>query len=184
MKHLFRFLVLFCALLLSRAASATHFHGESISWRVPDPFGAPLTVEFSVISSWSISPSSAYTLDYGDGQSDAVPVGTSIGTAIEATTQATILFEEAKLTHTYAAAGVYTAASNHCCRGPLLNGAGSTRLGTTRVSLGTGDTGGPVVGGPGEIQLRVSVPTISPRMIQTVIRSPADSRRRPSPVCR
>jgi hypothetical protein len=163
-----RFLLVFtvlCGIFLSRSAHATHYHGSTVTWRVTDPQGAPNTVTFTVTSSWTAANSAGtgFTLDFGDGTSTPIPVGTAIGSNIEAATQATLLLEKATLTHTYAAAGQYTAIASASASqrpGGLINGGLSSHFSTAKVQIASGNTGGPVVVTPAEKHFRPFVPRV------------------------
>ena len=123
MKRVLALVVLFFGLFLSRSALATHFHGNTVTWRVTDPQGAPNTVVFTITSAWTNADSSGtgFALDFGDGQSAPIPVGAAIGPSIEVVTGATVLHEQATLSHTYAGPGVYTAKASTCCRPTTIN---------------------------------------------------------------
>ncbi len=99
----------------SATADASHFRHGTIQWRIPDPLGAPLTVEFTVTTSWRSSFIGSTNLNFGDGSNNGSDVGTTIGTGTDVngnpySTQQYIV------THTYASAGSYTAFFDSCCR--------------------------------------------------------------------
>src|SRR5688500_8272841 len=107
-KLLLAFLIAVVGLLASRTAEASHFRFGTINWKVPDPQGAPLTVEFKVQVAWRAAMPGTTNLQFGDGQMNGALLGTQIGGGTDASGQAYLLYEY-KATHTYAMAGTYTA---------------------------------------------------------------------------
>jgi cysteine-rich repeat protein len=118
----------------SASADASHFRHGTIQWRIPDPLGAPLTVEFTVISSWRSSFVGTTNLNFGDGATNGVELGTTIGTGVDANGNP-YSTQQYVVTHTYASAGSYAAFYDNCCRvAGLQNGANADfRVGTDIV---------------------------------------------------
>ncbi|MGB5694935.1 MAG: DUF4215 domain-containing protein [Polyangiales bacterium] len=109
----------------SANASASHFRHGTIQWRIPDPLGAPLTVEFTVIASWRSTFVDGTDLNFGDGTANGVDIGSTIGTGVDSNGNA-YTTNRYVVTHTYAAAGSYKAFFQSCCRiAGLQNGAGA-----------------------------------------------------------
>jgi Cys-rich repeat protein len=142
-------------LTIGATAQASHFRYGNITWRVPDPVGAPRTVEFTVTSTWRAAAVDGTALDFGDGVVNPFTTGATIGGGTDAAglqftvTQYTVL-------HTYATNGPFTAFFTSCCRLSNLSGGqadGSFRV-ETIVSLASGNTGGPVGQMPSIIQLQ------------------------------
>jgi len=147
-------LVVLCGIFASKAALASHFRYGTISWTVPDPQNAPLTVKFTVTSAWRGGSPDATDLNFGDGATNGAVQGALIGTGVDTLNQAYEVYQYST-THTYAAAGNYTAFFTDCCRiAGLQNGANGTFRVETFVSLASGNTGGPVSASPAIIQMQ------------------------------
>ncbi|MBL4633486.1 MAG: hypothetical protein JKY56_06430, partial [Kofleriaceae bacterium] len=112
-------------LLFSGVAEASHFRHGNIDWRVPNPSLDPLTVEFTVRSSWRSTLVGNPRIHFGDGAS-AFPPATVIGSGVDASGNAYTTTEYVT-THTYASAGEYTARFNSCCRVAGLQGGTASR---------------------------------------------------------
>ena len=146
-----RFLLLLAALatvlLLHQEASASHFRYGTIHWSLRDPQGAPTTVTFRV--SYGILSSSppnlrTVTLDFGDGEGSGPLAGPIVGKFNDPVGQSFDV-RELVVTHTYAAAGTYTAFFDACCRiASLVNGANQPYHVSSVVSLQPGNSAGPV----------------------------------------
>ena len=141
-------------------AHASHFRSGTISWKVPDPVTAPLTVEFNVIASWRANFTNPDTdLEFGDGATNGDQVGTQVGAGVDAAGNPYKVMQYSA-THTYAASGSYTAFFDACCRVVgLENGAGTNpNIGDyrveTAVDLTAGNTAGPSTASPAVIQLQ------------------------------
>ncbi len=107
----------------SATADASHFRHGTIQWRIPDPLGAPLTVEFTVTSSWRTSFIGTTNLNFGDGATNGSETGTTIGTGVDANGNP-YSTQQYVVNHTYASAGSYKAFYDSCCRvSGLQNGA-------------------------------------------------------------
>ena len=110
----------------SATADASHFRHGTIQWRIPDPLGAPLTVEFTVTSSWRSSFIGSTDLNFGDGTSNGSQTGTTIGTGVDSVGNP-YSTQQYVVTHTYASAGYYKAFYDSCCRvAGLENGANAS----------------------------------------------------------
>ena len=108
----------------SEDASASHFRHGTVQWRVPNPETAPLTVEFTVTSSWRASLVGGTGLQFGDGVGDPRITGTVIGSGIDLDGNAYTTTQYV-VSHTYATTGPFTAFFASCCRvSGLQNGAG------------------------------------------------------------
>ena len=156
MKRFLPFLALICGLLWSQIAEASHFRYGTITWVVPDPQNAPLTVRFTVQTAWRFDFVNPVTnLQFGDGQQNGNTGGTIIGTGVDtAGLQYTV--REYTVNHTYAAAGTFTAFFADSARiAGLQNGANGPYRVETVVSLAAGNTGGPVSASPAIIQMQV-----------------------------
>ena len=139
----------------SAPAAASHFRYGTISWKVPDVVNAPLTVEFTVTTAWRSTLPDGTFLQFGDGANNGTVLGTQIGTGTDAGGNSYVVLRYVA-THTYAAAGTYTAFFTSCCRvGGLQNGANAAFRVETEVSLGGGNTGGPVTSSPAIVQMQV-----------------------------
>jgi hypothetical protein len=66
-KYVLSLLTAMCLMIWALPAQATHFRYGTINWRVPDPVGAPLTVEFTVQQAWRTAFLACDNLDFGDG---------------------------------------------------------------------------------------------------------------------
>jgi hypothetical protein len=159
MKRLLVFFAALGALLLSLGeAQASHFRYGTLSWVVPDPQAAPTTVKFT--ATYAILVNSPInlrdiTLNYGDGSNSGEVVGVVVGNGTCAG-GAQYEVREVTATHTYAAAGAYTAFFEDCCRIPgLVNGANLTYRVEAKVVLQPGNTSGPVSASPALIQLQI-----------------------------
>jgi hypothetical protein len=159
MNMLKRFLpllaVLGALLLWTRTAEASHFRHGTIAWTVPDPVGAPRTVQFTVTVAWRSTMTDSTTLQFGDGTNAGNIAGTNIGSATDATGNSYTMFQYI-VSHAYGGVATeFTAYFESCCRlSTLQNGAdGSFRV-QTLVSLASGNTGGPVSGSPAVIQMQ------------------------------
>ena len=157
-----RLLVLFAALgallLFHGEALASHFRYGTINWNVPDLQGAPNTVTFTV--SYAIvagSPPNLQTIQlfFGDGTDNGTVTGPVVGTGTDAGGQAYEV-RQFTATHTFAAAGTYTAFFDACCRiVQLVNGANQNYHVDTKVVLQPGNTSGPVSASPPVVQLQL-----------------------------
>ena len=125
-------------------AEASHFRYGNITWTIPDPVGAPRTVRFTVETAWRGDFIDGTQLEFGDGTNNGNQIGTTIGGGVDALGNAYAV-QRYTATHTYAAAGGYTAffASGDRVAG-LINGANGPYRVETRVALGGGNTAGPV----------------------------------------
>jgi hypothetical protein len=156
MKRVFlAFLFAVVGLLASRTAEASHFRFGTINWKIPDPQNAPLTVQFTVQHGWRASAPDFTDLNFGDGVFNGAVQGPLIGTGTDASGQAYNLYEYT-VTHTYAAAGQYTAFFQSCCRiAGLVNGDQADFRVESIVSLEPGNTGGPVSLAPAIVQMQL-----------------------------
>ncbi len=159
MKRLLVFFAALGALLLFHGeALASHFRYGTINWNVPDPQGAPNTVNFTV--SYAIvagSPPNLQTIQlfFGDGADNGTVTGPVVGTGTDAGGQAYEV-RQFTATHTFAAAGTYTAFFDACCRiVQLVNGANQNYHVDTKVVLQPGNTSGPVSASPPVVQLQL-----------------------------
>ncbi|HHH11194.1 MAG TPA: hypothetical protein ENK23_03875, partial [Sorangium sp.] len=111
-------------LLVAGDATASHFRAGTIRWKRPDP-AQPLTVEFTVITSWRDDFSNpTTTLDFGDGSDHGGASGVVVGSGADANNNGYEVREYSAL-HSYAAAGSYIASFDACCRvDGLVNGGG------------------------------------------------------------
>ncbi len=157
-----RFLIFFAALgallLFHGEAAASHFRYGTINWNVPDPQGAPNTVNFTV--SYAIVAGSPANLQliqlfFGDGTDNGNVTGPIVGTGTDAGGQAYEV-RQFSATHTYAMAGSFTAYFDACCRiAGLVNGAGLNYRVESTVALQPGNTSGPVSASPPLVQLQL-----------------------------
>lgn len=107
----------------SASADASHFRHGTVQWRIPDPLGAPLTVEFTVTSSWRSTFIGTTNLNFGDGSLNGDELGTTIGTGTDVNGNP-YSTQQYVVSHTYASAGSYLASFESCCRvAGLQNGA-------------------------------------------------------------
>jgi len=149
-------------ILGSTTAEASHFRYGTIQWYVPDPVNAPLTVEFTVLHAWRISP--YMKLNFGDGQSDPNNPGNAVGSGVDAGGLPYSVYK-ATTTHTYTQAKSYTAWFNSCCRiGPpgspkAQNGANKSFRVEVTIDLNPANPpnlSGPVSSAPGfPVQMHV-----------------------------
>ena len=142
-------------LTIGATAQASHFRYGNITWRVPDPVGAPRTVQFTVISAWRTAFIDGTSLNFGDGVTNAFTTGATIGTGTDAGGNS-FTVTQYTVNHTYATDGPFTAFFTSCCRVSNLSGGqadGTFRV-ETIVSLASGNTGGPVGQMPSIIQLQ------------------------------
>ncbi|MBK6512650.1 MAG: hypothetical protein IPG04_00680 [Polyangiaceae bacterium] len=155
-KYVLSLLTAMCLMIWALPAQATHFRYGTINWRVPDPIGAPLTVEFTVQQAWRTAFLACDNLDFGDGTfGNGCNTVTNIGTGVDATGQSYTL-REYVVTHTYASASNFLVFFENCCRiSTLQNGADDTYRVETVVNLASGNTGGPVMGSPAIRQMQV-----------------------------
>ncbi|MEZ4297208.1 MAG: MYXO-CTERM sorting domain-containing protein [Polyangiaceae bacterium] len=158
MKRLWILIAALGALLLfPQEAFASHFRYGTINWVVPDPQGAPTTVDFRV--TYAVAANAAANLkqldlNFGDGLTNGLVTGAVVGTGTDAGGQAYEVLEFSA-THTYAMAGSFTAFFQDCCRiNELVNGAGLDYRVDTVVSLQPGNTSGPVSASPPLVQLQ------------------------------
>jgi hypothetical protein len=120
-------------------AYAGDFRGGSIRWRVPDPMGAPLTVEFTVTTLWNepaMQPRET-VLAFGDGSEGPPTVGSVLSTPSTLLGQAYVVTRYSAA-HTYPGPGLYVATVDGCCRVTTLTvpqADGAFRL-VTRVDAG------------------------------------------------
>jgi len=134
-NHFAALLVLLGVWGWSSSADASHFRHGTIQWRIPDPLGAPLRVEFTVTSSWRADFIGTTNLDFGDGATNGSELGATIGTGTDVngnpyTTQQYVV------THTYASAGSYLAFFDSCCRvAGLQNGSNADFRVESRVVI-------------------------------------------------
>jgi hypothetical protein len=155
LRRLLPLLVILGGLLFSRAAEASHFRYGTIAWTVPDPVGAPRTVQFTVTAAWRSDYVDGTTLQFGDATNAGYQMGTNIGTATDATGKVYTMYQYI-VSHTYAGnATEFTAYFESCCRlSTLQNGSDANFRVETKVSLAAGNTGGPVSGSPAVIQMQ------------------------------
>ena len=161
-------LVSFMTLLMAQEALATHFRYGNITWRIPDPVNAPRTVEFTVTTAWRDNAINSVSLNFGNG-STATVTQTQIGSGLDA--KGTIYdVAQGITTHTYSGSQTeFTAFFRGCCRiSTLINAADDGFRLETKVSLRSGNTGGPVSGVPVIIQFEIGkvnqfvLPTFDP----------------------
>ncbi|MBL4632883.1 MAG: hypothetical protein JKY56_03375 [Kofleriaceae bacterium] len=129
---------------MSGSAEASHFRHGNIDWRVPDPAGAPLDVEFTVRSTWRADGVDSVLVQFGDGGTSST-AATVIGSGVDASGGAYITTEFVEM-HSYAAAGDYLAFFGSCCRvGGLQGGTanGSFRIEAIVSLLADGSNSGP-----------------------------------------
>ncbi len=137
--------VVLVGLLSSTIAEAAHFRSGSLRWRVPDPVGAPLTVEVTADYAFQQGGGAqSIAVDFGDGTTSSVAAGVSVGATLDSGTGVFYVLTRRVVTHTYAATGTYVASVVHCCRdAALLNGGGSNQRTEAVIALGGGDASGP-----------------------------------------
>ncbi|MBL4637566.1 MAG: hypothetical protein JKY56_27165, partial [Kofleriaceae bacterium] len=129
---------------MSATAEASHFRHGNIDWRIPDPAGAPLTVEFTVRSTWRAGSLDSVSVQFGDGFASST-AATVIGSGVDASGGAYTTTEFVEV-HTYAAAGNYSAFFASCCRVAGLQGgtaSGSFRVESTVSLIADGSNSGP-----------------------------------------
>lgn len=159
------------ALLLASRAEASHFRYGNITYTVPDPVNAPLTVRFDVTVAWREDYPfiDSTTLNFGDGQSNPPNAGATIGTGTDAA-GLEYLVQRYTTTHKYASPGVYTVWFTSCCRTSNLINAGddSFRVEARVDVTGNGKKGNPVSAVPAIIQLQtggvrtIQIPAVDP----------------------
>jgi hypothetical protein len=143
--------------LVAPSAFASHFRYGNITWRLPNPQSAPLTVEFTVTHGWRSTLTDGFNLNFGDGTTSGFQQGTAIGSGVDANGEGYTIFE-AKVTKTYAAPGFYKAFFGTCCRvASLVNASNASFRVETDVFLESDNTntGGPISGIPVIIQMEV-----------------------------
>ena len=156
LKRIIPLLAVLAAVFWSRSAEASHFRYGTIAWTVPNPQTAPLAVKFTVTAAWRTAVIGNTVLDFGDGTpNNGMATGVAIGTGTD-TLGNSYTVQQYTVTHTYAAAGAYTAFFQSSARvAGLINGAGASYRVETKVGLATGNTAGPVSAAPALIQMQV-----------------------------
>ncbi|MEZ4447609.1 MAG: hypothetical protein R3B72_51510, partial [Polyangiaceae bacterium] len=148
----------FSALFAASRAEATHFRYGNITWNVPDPVNAPLTVEFTVTHAWRTTFIDTVTLQFGDGQQVNSGGGdVTIGTGVDAAGESYTI-REFVTSHTYASPGNRTAFFTNCCRVSSLINAGDANFRVeAQVDLQSdgSNTSGPISGIPVIIQMEI-----------------------------
>ncbi|VAW76142.1 internalin, putative, partial [hydrothermal vent metagenome] len=133
--------------LMVMSAHASHFRGGQLNWTIPDPVNAPLTVEFTLITTWTQGNlcdfNTTVPLDFGDG----TPVPSLACSLIASGTDSSgnvYEMSESSVTHTYAAEGNYLAFHDGNARIASLQNASSDpwRI-ESQVALGNGNTAAP-----------------------------------------
>jgi hypothetical protein len=144
------------ALLLPAArAEAGHFRYGTLAWSVPDPVGAPRTVEFKAVVGYAQNFAYPFTLALGDGNTVS-PDGVAVGSGTDSLGARYYVFEYTT-THTYASDGPFIAGHSSNARiGGLVNGSGSEYRIQAVVALGGSpvNTAGPTTGSPTIIMLQ------------------------------
>lgn len=118
-------------------AAATHYLGGAISYEIPDPQGAPTTVQFEIVAHQvlgGIGVSGMFA--FGDGTSAPLPSPVKIS---QGAVPGEVLWYT--LTHTYPMQGAYSAAYNDCCLSSTIENSGDSfyRL-QAMVDLTNGNT--------------------------------------------
>jgi hypothetical protein len=134
----------------ARPAQATHFLSALVRSRVPDPAGAPTTVEVVVDLGNTVAPfQNDPVINFGDGTSAQSPGVLISSAALQYQVRRYVL------SHTYASAGAYSPWFADCCASSIpINGYdGSYRAGTT-IDVSPGNTGGPVASIPVVVHLQ------------------------------
>jgi len=159
------------ALLLASRAEASHFRYGNITYTVPDPVNAPLTVRFDVTVAWREDYPfiDSTTLIFGDSKSNPPNAGATIGTGTDAA-GLEYLVQRYTVTHKYAAPGLYTAYFTSCCRTSNLINAGddSFRVEAKVDITGNANKGNAVSAVPAIIQLQtggirtIQIPAVDP----------------------
>ena len=156
LKHFLAVLfALSTVLLASQRANATHFRYGNISYTIPDA-SAPNTVRFEVNVAWNSAyqPVDSTSLAFGDGTSNVSTVGSLIGSGVDATGNSHNFYRYV-VSHTYPAAGLYTASFTSCCRlSNLINAGDNSFLVQAKVDTNPGNTGNPISFLPAIIQLQ------------------------------
>jgi hypothetical protein len=167
LKWLSAVVLLVATMLVSEEAHATHFRYGNVTWRLPDPLGEPLGVEFTVTIGWRSSAGpglKSVPFTFGDGSPNLTlntGNGTIIGTGTDSVGEAYQIWEYV-FSHDYPAASVatpYEAFFESTARlSSLLAGAGDQPFRVeSHVFLEPGgdNTGGPISGIPVIIQFEV-----------------------------
>jgi MYXO-CTERM domain-containing protein len=167
------------ALLLASRAEASHFRYGNITWTVPDPVNAPLSVRFDVTVAWREDYPfiDSTTLNFGNGKTNPPNAGATIGTGTDAA-GLEYLVQRYTVTHKYAAPGVYTVFFTSCCRTSNLINAGddSFRVEAKVDVTGNGKKGNPVSAVPAIIQLQtggvrtIQIPAVDPNGLPVTCR--------------
>ena len=145
-----------CVFVFAGRAEATHFRYGNITWSIPDPVSAPRTVRFEVTTAWRAGWVDSTTLQFGDGGYNVTTQGAIIGSGVDAA-GLEYKFTRYAATHTYAAAGQYTAYFGSCCRiSELVNGADDDFRVEAKIDLTPGNTGNAVSVVPAIIQMQVN----------------------------
>ncbi len=158
-KSFLTLLLVLSSMLFASNALAAHFRGGTLSWSVPDPVGAPLTVKFRVLFACLNDGSLCRTsLFFGDGLNNGYVNGDAtnlIGTGIDASGNSYNVHRYF-VTHTYAATGTFSASYTDCCRVDVANTTNATAYSVRSVvSLVPGNNGGPITQGPPVLHLPV-----------------------------
>ena len=156
-KWIFSVTLAFVATFVAQNAEATHFRYGNVTWSLPDPVAAPLTVEFTVTHGWRSSFTSPANLNFGDGASSGAIQGTAIGTGTDGSGEAYTIFQYT-VQHTYAAPGSYTAFFSGCCRLSSLINAGDDPYrveSVVNLEADGSNTSGPISGIPVIIQMEI-----------------------------
>jgi MYXO-CTERM domain-containing protein len=150
-------------LMVSEDALASHFRYGNITWRLPDPVGAPQQVELTVTIGWrqgqvNLTPA---PLAFGDGSPNlslGSGNGTLIGTGTDSVGEVYDIWEWTVL-HTYPGLGFFKASFEECCRVNTLFGGAAGQPFKVEADIfleaGGANTGGPISGIPVIIQFEV-----------------------------
>jgi hypothetical protein len=148
---LFLLFALVASFAWSQDALASHFRYGTIYWRIPDPVGAPRTVEFTVQQAWRTTFLDCTEINFGDGTtSNACGGVANIGVGLDALGQSYTL-RQYVVSRTYAGNNTSFLSffqANARIGAPLQNGANAQFRVESRVSLLAGNSSGPISASP------------------------------------
>jgi hypothetical protein len=173
------------ALLLASRAEASHFRYGNITYTIPDPINAPLSVRFDVTIAWreDYAPiPEASVLYFGDGKTNPANSGTTIATGTDVGGKEYVI-QRYTVTHKYAAPGVYNAHvvtpfNQNCCRIlELINASSSSWYINAKVDIsGNINKGNAVTAVPPIVQLQtgglrtIQIPAVQPNGLPVACR--------------
>jgi len=159
-KWLFAIILASITLSVAAEAEASHFRYGNLTWRLPDPVGDPLTVEFTVTNGWrgdGGGPAAQNSqVEFGDGNVGPNQEGPIVGTGTDGSGQP-YWIRQYTIEHTYASQGTYTAFVESGNRiAALINASDDDFRYEATVDLdGGSNTSGPISGIPVIIQMEV-----------------------------